>query len=215
MNRQPLSDNILRRTGMNRQPLSDNILRRTGMNRQPLGDTDSSYVTLCDAMKHHIATTVQIVQHIHSITFPPHMLILQKGYYDMMTSSKQQLQYFNPITPLSMSNFTDSLTERLQQIHTVSRPIILVCIGSDRATGDSLGPFVGHELLHPFPTDRRQSFAEKRNSKTRFSCKKGQYPRTVPKSSHSLWNLLTTRSAFQKVFMSMVLCISPVPILST
>ena len=56
----------------------------------------------------------------------------------MMTSSKQQLQYFNPITPLSMSNFTDSLTERLQQIHTASRPIILVCIGSDRATGDSL-----------------------------------------------------------------------------
>ena len=78
----PLSDNIFRRTDMNRQPLSDNILRRTGMNRQPLGDTDSSYVTLCDAMKHHIATTVQIVQHIHSITFPPHMLILQKGYYD-------------------------------------------------------------------------------------------------------------------------------------
>ena len=103
----------------------------------------------------------------------------------MMTSSKQQLQYFNPITPLSMSNFTDSLTERLQQIHTASRPIILVCIGSDRATGDSLGPFVGHELLHPFPTDRRQSFADKRNNKTHFSCKKGQYTRTVPKSSRS------------------------------
>ena len=116
----------------------------------------------------------------------------------MITSSKQQPQYFNPITPLSMSNFTDSLTERLQQIHTVSRPIILVCIGSDRATGDSLGPFVGHELLHPFPTDRRQSFADKRNSKTRFSCKKGQYTRTVPKSSRSLWNLLTTYSAFPK-----------------
>lgn len=118
----------------------------------------------------------------------------------MMTSSKQQLQYFNPITPLSMSNFTDSLVGRLQQIHTASRPIILVCIGSDRATGDSLGPFVGHELLHPFPTDRRQSFADKRNSKTRFSCKKGQYPRTVPKSSRSLWNLLTTYSAFPKKY---------------
>ena len=118
----------------------------------------------------------------------------------MMTSSKQQLQYFNPITPLSMSNFTDSLVGRLQQIHTASRPIILVCIGSDRATGDSLGPFVGHELLHPFPTDRRQSFADKRNSKTRFSCKKGQYTRTVPKSSRSLWNLLTTYSAFPKKY---------------
>ena len=108
----------------------------------------------------------------------------------MMTSSKHQLQYFNPITPLSMSNFTDSLTERLQQIHTASRPIILVCIGSDRATGDSLGPFVGHELLHPFPTDRRQSFADKRNSKTRFSCKKGQYPRTdfvLSRNLHALF----------------------------
>lgn len=39
------------------------------------------------------------------------------------------------------------LTE-LQPILNESRPIIFVCIGSDRSTGDSLGPLVGHKLKY-------------------------------------------------------------------
>lgn len=122
----------------------------------------------------------------------------------MMTSSKQQLQYFNPIDTHSMSHFADSLSERLRQIRTTTRPIILVCIGSDRATGDSLGPFVGHELLRQLPTNQRQSSVSERNNKTgilsTYKTKKGQYLRTVPKSSHSLWNLLTASSAIPKTY---------------
>lgn len=37
--------------------------------------------------------------------------------------------------------FADQLHDQL--IHETHRPIVLVCIGSDRSTGDSLGPLVG------------------------------------------------------------------------
>jgi putative sporulation protein YyaC len=45
---------------------------------------------------------------------------------------------------------TEWLCERLQEVWTAvpsHRPIILVCIGTDRSTGDSLGPLVGSQLL--------------------------------------------------------------------
>lgn len=38
------------------------------------------------------------------------------------------------------------LLNELQPILNDNRPIIFVCIGSDRSTGDSLGPLVGHKL---------------------------------------------------------------------
>ena len=43
----------------------------------------------------------------------------------MLTSSKQQLQYFNPITPLSMSNFTDSLTDDCSAVEALGMTVLL------------------------------------------------------------------------------------------
>ncbi len=40
------------------------------------------------------------------------------------------------------------LLAELQPILNNNRPIIFVCIGSDRSTGDSLGPLVGHKLKY-------------------------------------------------------------------
>jgi len=40
----------------------------------------------------------------------------------------------------------DYLLTELQPILNNNRPIIFVCIGSDRSTGDSLGPLVGYKL---------------------------------------------------------------------
>lgn len=42
----------------------------------------------------------------------------------------------------------DYLLTELQPILNDSRPIVFVCIGSDRSTGDSLGPLVGHKLKY-------------------------------------------------------------------
>jgi len=40
----------------------------------------------------------------------------------------------------------DSLSEIIYPIYIVNRPIIFLCIGTDRSTGDSLGPLVGEKL---------------------------------------------------------------------
>ncbi len=42
----------------------------------------------------------------------------------------------------------DYLVTELQPIINEERPIIFICIGSDRSTGDSLGPLVGHKLKY-------------------------------------------------------------------
>lgn len=42
----------------------------------------------------------------------------------------------------------DYLLTELQPILSKNRPIIFICIGSDRSTGDSLGPLVGHKLKY-------------------------------------------------------------------
>jgi putative sporulation protein YyaC len=42
----------------------------------------------------------------------------------------------------------DYLLNELLPILNDNRPIIFVCIGTDRSTGDSLGPLVGHKLKY-------------------------------------------------------------------
>lgn len=53
--------------------------------------------------------------------------------------------YFAPSATKSLGKFCLSLQEMISQ--TENRPIVFLCIGSDRATGDSLGPLVGHQLI--------------------------------------------------------------------
>lgn len=48
-------------------------------------------------------------------------------------------------TPYAQETFSDYLFQMLTECYTAS-PIIILCIGTDRSTGDSLGPLVG-ELL--------------------------------------------------------------------
>lgn len=54
--------------------------------------------------------------------------------------------YFNPGDPLALRHFTKTLSSLLEKEDLTGRDIVILCIGSDRATGDSLGPMVGHQL---------------------------------------------------------------------
>lgn len=56
------------------------------------------------------------------------------------------LQYFNPGERQSLFHFADAFSNLLEKHHCENREIVLICIGSDRATGDCLGPIVGHKL---------------------------------------------------------------------
>lgn len=57
------------------------------------------------------------------------------------------VQYFNPGEPQALLNFTNAFRDLLLKLNYTDREIVLVCIGSDRATGDCLGPIVGHKLI--------------------------------------------------------------------
>lgn len=56
------------------------------------------------------------------------------------------LQYFNPGDRRALFQFADAFLELLEKYDYEEREIVLICIGSDRATGDCLGPIVGHKL---------------------------------------------------------------------
>ncbi|MBO5245461.1 MAG: spore protease YyaC [Selenomonadales bacterium] len=44
------------------------------------------------------------------------------------------------------ASLTDALRAHLTQPYALGRPILIVCIGTDRSTGDSFGPFTGSLL---------------------------------------------------------------------
>ena len=56
--------------------------------------------------------------------------------------------YFTTSIQKNSSGFCSALRGMLASAG--KRPLIFLCIGSDRATGDSLGPLVGHQLLTLF-----------------------------------------------------------------
>ena len=50
--------------------------------------------------------------------------------------------------PLAYIKICNYLFSELQPIILEKRPIIFVCIGTDRSTGDSLGPLIGYKLKY-------------------------------------------------------------------
>lgn len=54
--------------------------------------------------------------------------------------------YYNAIAKKHSLTFSKNLLEFLLDSDIQSRDIVILCIGSDRSTGDSLGPLVGHKL---------------------------------------------------------------------
>lgn len=56
------------------------------------------------------------------------------------------IYYFNPDERHALIEFSKTLTILMRKHDISHRETVIVCIGSDRATGDSLGPIVGHFL---------------------------------------------------------------------
>ncbi|KGK86791.1 spore protease YyaC [Clostridium sp. HMP27] len=53
---------------------------------------------------------------------------------------------FDSSVTSSIFSLRDTLTEFLSPVVKSNKTIVVLCIGSDRSTGDSLGPLVGHKL---------------------------------------------------------------------
>lgn len=55
------------------------------------------------------------------------------------------------LTPNSYLDIKNYLYDNLKDVILENRPIIFLCIGTDRCTGDSLGPLVGYHLKPCIP----------------------------------------------------------------
>lgn len=54
--------------------------------------------------------------------------------------------YINSHSPFAVSRFSKLISNYLLDENIKNKDIIILCIGTDRSTGDSLGPLVGHKL---------------------------------------------------------------------
>lgn len=61
--------------------------------------------------------------------------------------------YFNPKKENALRHFSNTLLRYIRKTKKDSQTLVLVCIGTDRATGDCLGPLVGHYLAENLPSD--------------------------------------------------------------
>lgn len=59
---------------------------------------------------------------------------------------ERKLYYFNTKERYSVYEFSSKLQNLIQNKPVKERPLVFLCIGSDRATGDCLGPIVGYKL---------------------------------------------------------------------
>lgn len=64
----------------------------------------------------------------------------------MDTSFMEKADYYDPKKINSRREFSKRLAKLLNEYDASDRDVIIVCIGSDRATGDCLGPLVGEKL---------------------------------------------------------------------
>ena len=62
------------------------------------------------------------------------------------------MQYFDSAHNSSSYRFADELSSLLQQHCSSKHTLVFLCVGSDRATGDCLGPILGYKLSRlPLP----------------------------------------------------------------
>ncbi len=63
-----------------------------------------------------------------------------------LTKTKKNIYYFNSKDLSSIYEFCQTFTNLIKKNTKHNQPIVLLCIGSDRATGDCLGPIIGYKL---------------------------------------------------------------------
>lgn len=73
------------------------------------------------------------------------------GYMNIAQNHQSSdLIYFDPKRKIALHNFTREIKKIKKEAARQKKTLIFFCIGSDRATGDCLGPLVGHMLLNAF-----------------------------------------------------------------
>lgn len=63
-----------------------------------------------------------------------------------MSKTLPQIYYFNSAKSHSINLIKKQLLVMFNEYDIHNRDVVVLCIGSDRSTGDSLGPIIGHNL---------------------------------------------------------------------
>lgn len=58
----------------------------------------------------------------------------------------RRIFYYQALAGVHLLQFSQKLREMLTSYQDEYQDIVLLCVGSDRSTGDSLGPLIGHKL---------------------------------------------------------------------
>lgn len=64
----------------------------------------------------------------------------------MLKETPMLISYFNTATTKAAFELKTALLKMFKQHDIQSKEIIILCVGSDRSTGDSLGPLIGYKL---------------------------------------------------------------------
>jgi len=74
----------------------------------------------------------------------------EKVVFMLPQSVSANQKYINAFCPTAFKSFTDELYNMISEgIKKKQGPLVFVCIGTDRSTGDSLGPLTGHKIGNP------------------------------------------------------------------
>lgn len=63
-----------------------------------------------------------------------------------MSDVSTEIKYFNVYRSASFSKFVKTMSLHYEESYNKKQDLVFLCIGSDRATGDCLGPITGHIL---------------------------------------------------------------------
>mgnify|MGYP002737829052 FL=1 len=63
---------------------------------------------------------------------------------------EQKIYYFDSNEYYSVYDFSKNLYELIMKNKAHNKPIVFLCIGTDRATGDCLGPIIGYKLTKTY-----------------------------------------------------------------
>lgn len=64
----------------------------------------------------------------------------------MLKESRLSVSYFNVEALKASYELKNALLQLFKQHHIESKQVIILCVGSDRSTGDSLGPLIGYKM---------------------------------------------------------------------
>lgn len=59
---------------------------------------------------------------------------------------KDKISYYHPSDKKAFYHFQKDLKNKIRKYRKKNQPLVIVCIGTDRVTGDCLGPLVGQYL---------------------------------------------------------------------